>query len=112
MTNYADDCSPYEFSYTTEEVIIKLEKDANLLIEWYKNNYLKPNPQKWHLLLSERGNELSVKIGQQLILNSEDEKVLGVFFDNRLNFKCHKQIMQKSQSKTPCSKQGVKFYEL
>ena len=89
MTNYADDCSPCEFSYTTEEVIIKLEKDANLLIEWYKNNYLKPNPQKWHLLLSERGNELSVKIGQQLILNSEDEKVLGVFFDNRLNFKCH-----------------------
>ena len=50
MTNYADGCSPYEFSYTTEEVIIKLEKDANLLIEWYKNNYLKPNPKKWHLL--------------------------------------------------------------
>ena len=89
MTNYADDCSPYEFSYATEEVIIKLENDANLLIEWYKNNYLKPNPKKWHLLLSERGNELSVKIGQQLILNSEDEKVLDVFFDNRLNFKCH-----------------------
>ena len=88
MTNYADDCSP-EFSYTTEEVIIKPEKDANLLIEWYKNNYLKPNPQKWHLLLSERGNELSVKIGEQLILNSEDEKVLGIFLDNRLNFKCH-----------------------
>ena len=89
MTNYADDCSPYEFSYTTEEVIIKLENDANLLIEWHKNNYLKPNPKKWHLLLSERGNELSVKIGQQLILNSEDEKVLGVFFDNSFNFNCH-----------------------
>ena len=57
MTNYAGDCSPFEFSYTTEEVIIKLENDANLLIEWYKNNYLKPNPKKWHLLLSERGNE-------------------------------------------------------
>ena len=34
MTNYADDCSPYEFSYTTEKVIIKLEKDPNLLIEY------------------------------------------------------------------------------
>ena len=51
MSNYADDCSPYEFSYTTEEVIIKLEKDATFLIEWYKNNYLHPNPKKWHLLL-------------------------------------------------------------
>ena len=38
MSNYADDCSPYEISDTTEGVIIKLEEDANLLIEWYKNN--------------------------------------------------------------------------
>ena len=54
MSNYADDCSPYEYSYTTEEVIIKLEKDATFLIERYKNNYLHPNPKKWHLLLSNR----------------------------------------------------------
>ena len=31
----------------------------------------------------------SFKRKRELILNSEDEKVLGVFFDNRLNFKCH-----------------------
>ena len=98
MSNYADDCSPYEFSDTVEQVIIKLEIDANLLIQWYKNNYLKPNPGKWHLLLSEIGDEHCVKIEQQLILNSANEKVLGVFFDNRLNFKCHLNKLCKKAS--------------
>ena len=98
MSNYADDCSPYEFSYTTDEVIVKLEKDANLLIEWYKNNYLHPNPKKWHLLLSEIGDQHCVKIGQQFILNSANEKVLGVFFDNRFNFKCHLNKLCKKAS--------------
>ena len=87
MSNYADDCSPYDFSYTTEEVIKKLEKDANLLIEWYKNNYL--HPKNWYLLLCEIGDQHRVKIGQQFILNTANEKVLGVFFGNRFNFKCN-----------------------
>ena len=95
---YINDCSPYEFSYTTEEVIIKLEKDATFLIEWYKNNYLHPNPKKWHLLLSEIGDQHCVKIGQQFILNSANEKVLGVFFDNKLNFKCHLNKLCKKAS--------------
>ena len=104
MSNYADDCSPYEFSDTTEGVIFKLEEDANLLIEWYKNNYLKPNPHKWHLLLTEIGDELCVKIGQQFIFNSANEKVLGVFFDNRLNFACHLNKL--------CKKAGQKLHAL
>ena len=98
MSNYADDCSPYEFSGSTEEVIVKLEKDAILLIEWYGNNYLKPNPDKWHLLLSNIGDEHCVKIGQTFISNSANESVLGVFFDNRLNFKFHVNKLCKKAS--------------
>ena len=104
MCNYADDCSLYEFSDTVEQVIIKLEKDENLLIQWYKNNYLKPNPEKWHRLLNEIGNEHCAKIEQQFILNSANEKVLGVFFDNRLNFKCHLNKL--------CKKASQKLYAL
>ena len=37
----------------------------------------------------EIGHQHCVKIGQQFILNTANEKVLGVFFDNKLNFKCH-----------------------
>ena len=50
IVNYADDCSPFEFSGSSNDVIRKLEDDSTILIQWYKSNYLKPNPDKWHLL--------------------------------------------------------------
>ena len=89
MANYADDCSPYESSVFVEDVIFKLENDDRLLMKWYNNNYLNPNPDKWHLLLSDKGNELFVTTGQKSICNSSNEEILGVVFDNKLNFNCH-----------------------
>ena len=51
IANYADDCSPYEFSGSINDVIRKLENDSIILIKWYDCNHLMPNPDKWHLLL-------------------------------------------------------------
>ena len=89
IANYADDCTPYEFSDSIDKVINKLEFDSKILIEWYEMNYLKPNPDKWHLLLSEIGNNLNITIGDECISNSSYEKILGIHFDNKLNFKTH-----------------------
>ena len=89
MSNYADDNSPFEIGCTSNEVIKKLEGDAVILIQWFTNNFLKPNPSKWHLLLSEINNEHCISISNQIISNSATEKVLGVTFDNKLNFKFH-----------------------
>ena len=41
----SDDCSPHKPSPTIEDVLHKLEKSSVLLLEWYENNYLKPNPE-------------------------------------------------------------------
>ena len=89
MTNYVDDCSPYEFSGSIDDVILKLQNDSLCLLEWYESNYLKPNPDKWHLLLSDKGDNYSILIGTEVISNSMDEKILGVYFDNKLNFNTH-----------------------
>ena len=89
IANYADDNSPYEFSGSTDDVIKKLEEDAFYLLKWYENNYLVPNPDKWHPLLSETGENLSIFIGNKFISNSNNEKILGVYFDNKLNFNTH-----------------------
>ena len=89
IANYADDCSPFEFSGSTNDVIQKLENDSLILIQWYNSNYLKPNPDKWHLLLSDVNNELNIKISNEFISNSSYEKILGVHFDNKLNFTTH-----------------------
>ena len=59
--------SPYKSSFNIEEVILKLEEDANILVDWFTINYLKPNPEKLHLLSEVH----CIKIGQQLIANSK-----------------------------------------
>ena len=87
--NIADDCSPFEFSGSTDDVIQKLEEDSIILIQWYTSNYLKPNPDKLHLLLNESDNDLSIEISNERISNSSCEKILGVNFVNKLNFNTH-----------------------
>ena len=104
IANYADDCSPYEFSGSIDDVIFKLEKDASILIGWYENNYLKPNPDKWHLILSNTDEDLSIKIGNEYICHSTCEKMLGVYFDNKLSFTTHVTKL--------CKKAGQKLHAL
>ena len=89
IANHVDDCSPFEFSGSIEDVIHKLENDLLILIKWYKSNYRKPNPDKWHLLLSDTDNDLNIEVSNKLIYNSSCEKILGVDFDNELNFNSH-----------------------
>ena len=98
MANYADDCSPYEFSGSIDEVILKLQNDSLCLLEWYESNYLMPNPDKWYLLLGDKGDNYFIKIGTDVISNSTDEKILGVYFDNKLNFNTHLMKLCKKAS--------------
>ena len=37
-------------SVTIDDIINMLELHSPTLIEWYENSYLKPNPDKWHLI--------------------------------------------------------------
>ena len=89
MCNYAGDCSPYEIRLSLEDVIHKLVENSVVRMEWYESNYLKPNPDKWHLLLSEMGDKDAVQIGNKMISNRTKQKILGIYFDNKLIFKCH-----------------------
>ena len=98
MTNFAGDCSPYNFSLSINDVIHTLE--------WYKCNYLKPNPDKWQLILSEREPTLLAHAGNKHIFNSNNEKVLGVYFDNKLNFEYHLGKLCKKASQKLHALQG------
>ena len=76
--------APNEFSGSIGDVILKLHNDTKCLLEWF--NYLKPNPDKLHLLLSDKNDKLRIQIGNECILNSSCGKILGIYFDNKLNF--------------------------
>ena len=90
LANYADDNTPYTINASIECIIKTLENDATTLIKWFHDNYLKMNEDKCHLLLTNQEEDcFQALIGNELIVNSKSEKLLGITIDNKLNFNEH-----------------------
>ena len=89
VANYADDNSPFTIAPSIPRVIDDLEADSKNILWWLKYNGLKANPDKFHLLLSETDQNLSVKVEKFELSNTLSEKLLGVTIDNKLTFKPH-----------------------
>ena len=89
VANYADDNSPFAVASSIPKVISQLEKESVTLLNWIKNNGLKANPDKFHLLLSDPSEELTIKIDNVEHKNSKSQKLLGITIDNKLTFNDH-----------------------
>ena len=89
IVNYADDNSPFSCNADIDSGISKLTNDSKTLLEWFCNNSLKANPDKFHLILSNSDEDKLVKIEYTKILNSNCEKLLGIKIDNKLSFEDH-----------------------
>ena len=89
VVNYADDNSSFSCSTDIASVMSKLTNDSKTLLEWFYNNSLKANPDKFHLILSNSDEDKFVVIHQTEIYNSNCEKLLGVKIDNKLCFEDH-----------------------
>ena len=70
IANYADDNSPFSCKLKVESVIMQLQNDCNLLMEWFSNNSLKATPDKFHLILNDTRNDIFLEIQQLKIFNS------------------------------------------
>ena len=51
ITSYEDDNTPYMIADNVDDLITSLEQASNGLFEWFKNNLLKSNADKCHLLV-------------------------------------------------------------
>ena len=76
--------TPYTSAFNLQDVIQKLELTTNNLFEWFKNNHMKDNAQKCHLLVT-RDTDVTAKIGEFDVKNSREEKLLGVKIDTKLS---------------------------
>ena len=85
IASYADGNTPYNFDFSLDNVISNLEKSTNSLLNWFRENHMKANADKCHLLVS--SNE-----------NSTEEKLLGVKFDSNLSFENHVTSLCKKAS--------------
>ena len=84
IANYADTCKE-----DTEKVILQLECDTKILLNWVSQNGLKANPDKFHLILSDSNLEHFVKVEEFNVVNSASQKLLGITIDNKLSFEEH-----------------------
>ena len=89
ICNYADDTTIYACDSNLDNVIARLENDSNIIIQWFADNYMKLNTDKCHLLILGRNSnqQIRVNVGDSVIGNTEEEKLLGVVIDKRLNLR-------------------------
>ena len=99
FASYADDNTPYRTANTIDEVIQSLEHDSMMLFQWFSDNQMKANISKCHLLVNKK-DEVTIRIGDTEIKNSEYEKLLGIKVDTKLNFNEHlNDIISKASCK-------------
>ena len=88
IANYADDSTPFCAGKNHEVVIETLEQSSTILFKWLKNNYMKVNMDKSHLLLS--GNKkLEANIDDNIIVSEQQQELLGISIDSNLSFENH-----------------------
>ena len=86
VANYADDNIPYYTGLKISNILIKLKNAVDTLLQWFKDNRMKVNPDKYHLLINTTKESFQIKIGNETVNNSKYEKLLGVKVDHELNF--------------------------
>ena len=70
IASYADDNTPSVSSSNLDALINKLEESTNNLFQWFRNNHMKANADKCHLLVT--GNyEVSANINEFEIESSK-----------------------------------------
>ena len=99
VCNYANNTTIYACDRNLENISHKLENDCNEALEWFANNFMKLNADKRHLLvIGQRCDDpVTVKIGSAEVVDSSEEKLLGVHIDSKLSFDHH--VCQRASNK-------------
>ena len=83
-----DDTTPYSCATDIHSVALELQASSTKLFCCFKNNHLKANPEKSHILLNSKKPEIVSVDGISLVVSSH-EKFRGVIIDSGLKFENH-----------------------
>ena len=90
VCNFADDTTLLICNESLEIVLNHLEKNSDLAILWFENNYMKLNTDKCHLLVSGvKYEQIWAQIGIDRIWEEKQVKLLGITIDTELKFETH-----------------------
>ena len=88
---FADDIFKPEVGYVKQDLIKDLTKSLEAICKWLRHSGLKINEEKTDLCLFSRKESMSVTItlGNTVIKSSDTINILGVTFDNKLQWSIH-----------------------
>ena len=88
VASYDDDNTPQTYDSDLYTVLSKLKNYADSLFTWFKENHMKPNGDKCHLLVTTE-KSVSINIDGSNGTNKKEQKLLGIKFDSSLSFAGH-----------------------
>ena len=97
LVSYANSNTPFAIGSSELEVINEIKTVAKSLTLWFRNNCMKVNPDKFHLLLSNKKIQ-QVDICNEKLSSTCSEKLLGIKIDNKLTLEEHVEGLCKKAS--------------
>ena len=93
---YADDSTMFQSGFKILDIQTRLQKNLDEIDKWCTLNNMALHPKKTKCMvigsryMLQHSNQLSLKIGDTVLENVTEQKILGVYIDNMLNW--HVQI--------------------
>ena len=72
IASYADDNTLHNFDFSLNNVRSNLDKSTNSLLNWFRDNHMKANDDKCHLVVSS-DESCAAKIEDVIIENSSEK---------------------------------------
>ena len=100
VCNFADDTIIFAADCQLDRILERLETHALVLSKWFPENFMKFNEEKCHLLtFGTSQDDIKIKVGEAIVKESSEEKLLLVTIDKNLNFKSYVSNLCKRASK-------------
>ena len=80
-----------------EDVIITLQNVSLIFFQWFYDNQMKANSDKFYFICS-TDDKFDIIVESQKIYNSQCKKLLGVRFDSRHTLNAHINAFAKKQA--------------
>ena len=99
-----------KFSHSNPSIIKStLEQASQQAMRWFNVNFMKANPSKFQAICLRKENvSIDFEIGSHVIKSDTTVKLLGVNFDNKLNFHNHVSLIcKKSSSADKCPTEAI-----
>ena len=90
LCNYAGDNTLYKSGKNMQKIKNNLEMDFMILHKWFHENHMVLNPGKCHyIVIGDDDPSHKIILNNNEIASSNEEKLLSILLDSKLNFEPH-----------------------